>query len=68
VEASNKAATPGIGGNYIFAQNSVAQVPMRFQKMFLLTEIPDGSGGIPICGSSIERFDPRSIFNKLPRY
>jgi hypothetical protein len=27
--------------------------------------IPDGSGGILMCGSCIVRFDPRSIFNKL---
>ena len=30
-----------------------------------LVEIPDGSGGITMCGSCIERFDPRSIFSKL---
>jgi|GEM_PF-1171895 hypothetical protein len=30
-------------------------------------EIPDGSGGVLMCGSCIECFDPRSIFNKLAR-
>ena len=29
--------------------------------------ISDGSGGMLMCGSCIERFDPRSIFNKLAR-
>ena len=35
------------------------------QRGVSFTEIPDDSGGILICGSCIERFDPSSIFNKL---
>jgi len=37
------------------------------KRRFSQTKIPDGSGGIPMCGSCIERFDTRSIFNKLAR-
>ena len=34
---------------------------------FCLSEIADGSGGVLMCGSCIERFDPRSILTKLAR-
>ena len=33
-----------------------------------LAEILYGSSGITMCGSCFERFDSRSIFNKLARY